>query len=180
MQIHGKTRSFPLRSPDHRERPIPVGGFYFATNTWKLRFAPMQAGAWTWTLSYTDSNGVFNASGGFNCTNSSNIGFLRGIPPMFIISLATPKVMSSEFLDINGDGLPPSRRPTQLIFRKHILRPTGTPSPRLLTNSYRIPQDVGFNMIRINTQEDAFDHLSPYGHFNINSTGKNEYDLIRA
>ena len=32
-------------------------------------------------------------------------------------------------------------------------------------------------MIRINTQLDSFDHLSPYGHFNLNNTGKNEYDL---
>ena len=57
-----------------------VGGFYSYTNTWKVRFAPREIGSWTWTLSYVDSNGVFNATGGFICTNSSNIGFLRRNP----------------------------------------------------------------------------------------------------
>src|SRR5271168_1482036 len=57
-----------------------VGGFYFATNTWKLRFAPTEVGTWSWTLTYTDTNGVFNDSGGFTCTNSTNIGFLRRNP----------------------------------------------------------------------------------------------------
>jgi hypothetical protein len=54
-----------------------VGGFYYAANTWKLRFAPMEAGSWTWTLSYNDGNGIYNTSGAFTATTSNNTGFLR-------------------------------------------------------------------------------------------------------
>ena len=103
--------------------------------------------------------------------------FFGGILPMFIILSPTPKAMSSAFLDISRVGwqTTPATYPTDI---SQFNYPTdGNAQPTTLAQQLQNAQDAGFNMIRINTQEDAFDHLSPYGRFNINNTGKNEYDL---
>jgi hypothetical protein len=154
-----------------------VGGFYFATNTWKLRFAPMQAGAWTWTLDYIDSNGVFTASGVFTCTNSTNIGFLRRNPANvynFVADAQSNVFRVFGYQQGWGSALS-ATYPTDI---SQLNYPTdGNAQTTTIDQQLQNAQQAGFNMIRINTQEDAFDHLSPYGHFNINNTGKNEYDL---
>ncbi|HTB83548.1 MAG TPA: Calx-beta domain-containing protein [Candidatus Sulfotelmatobacter sp.] len=154
-----------------------AGGFYFATNTWKLRFAPMVAGAWSWTLSYSDSNGVFNASGGFNCTNSGNIGFLRRNPANAynFITDAQSNVFRVFGYQQGWSSALSATYPTDISQFNYPV--DGNAQPTTLEQQLQNAQAAGFNMIRINTQEDAFDHLSPYGHFNINNTGKNEYDL---
>jgi len=54
-----------------------VGGFYYGPNTWKLRFAPMEEGTWTWTLNYNDGKGTFDTSGTFSSISSNASGFLR-------------------------------------------------------------------------------------------------------
>jgi hypothetical protein len=154
-----------------------IGGFYFATNTWKLRFAPMQAGAWTWSLNYGDSNGVFAAAGGFTCTNSTNIGFLRRNPANvynFVTDAQSNVFRAFGYQQGWGSALS-ATYPTDI---SQLNYPTdGNAQTTTIDEQLQNAQDAGFNMIRINTQEDAFDHLSPYGHFNINNTGKNEYDL---
>jgi hypothetical protein len=154
-----------------------VGGFYFATNTWKLRFAPTQVGAWTWTLNYTDSNGVFTAAGGFNCTNSSNIGFLRRNPANVynFITDAQSNVFRVFGYQQGWASALSATYPTDISQFNYTT--DGNTQPATIAQQLQNAQQAGFNMIRINTQEDAFDHLSPYGHFNINGTGKNEYDL---
>jgi PKD repeat protein len=55
-----------------------VGGFYYDVSTWKLRFAPMETGTWTWTLTFNNgSGGVYSTSGSFTCSPSNNTGFMR-------------------------------------------------------------------------------------------------------
>jgi hypothetical protein len=57
-----------------------VGGFYYDVGIWKLRFAPMETGNWSWSLSYTDTSGTYHTTGGLSCTASSNRGWLRHHP----------------------------------------------------------------------------------------------------
>src|SRR6185295_16658642 len=70
------TISATMTSPSGKT--YSVGGFsYDGAHTWKLRFAPMETGNWTWTLSYNDGSGVYNSSGSFSSVASSNSGFVR-------------------------------------------------------------------------------------------------------
>ncbi|NRA37965.1 MAG: DUF5060 domain-containing protein, partial [Planctomycetes bacterium] len=55
---------------------INTEGFYYDTNTWKIRFAPSEAGAYTWTA---DINGAA-ASGSFTSVDVGHKGFLRQHP----------------------------------------------------------------------------------------------------
>jgi hypothetical protein len=154
-----------------------VGGFYFAANTWKLRFAPVQAGAWTWTLNYGDSNGVFAASGGFTCTNSTNIGFLRRNPTNvynFVTDAYSNAFRAFGYQEGWASAIS-ATWPTDILQLNYSTDRNAQPTT--IDQELQNAKDAGFNMIRINTQEDSFDHLSPYGHFNLNNTGENEYDL---
>jgi hypothetical protein len=69
-----------------------VGGFYYDTNTWKLRFAPRETGSYLWNATFTTPTGSYAASGSLASTASANTGFLR-------ISPANPYQMITE-----GDG----------------------------------------------------------------------------
>ncbi len=57
-----------------------VGGFYFGTNLWKLRFAPDETGVWSWSATIADPNGSSRVSGSFTCLPSSAKGFIRRHP----------------------------------------------------------------------------------------------------
>jgi Domain of unknown function (DUF5060)/Calx-beta domain/Immunoglobulin domain/Protein of unknown function (DUF4038) len=154
-----------------------VGGFYFATNTWKLRFAPKDAGPWTWTLNYMDSNGVFTTSGGFTCTNSGNLGFLRRNPAN-AYNFVTEAQSNGFRVFGYQEGWASAVSATYPADISQLNYPTdGNAQPTTIDQQLQNAKAAGFNMIRINTQEDSFDHLSPYGHFNLNGTGKNNYDL---
>src|ERR1700733_6662107 len=154
-----------------------VGGFYFQTNTWKLRFAPMAAGVWTWTLAYDDGNGVFNDSGGFTCTNSNNLGFLRRNPGNVynFVTDANSNAFRVFGYQEGWAGAISATWPTDISQLNYAT--DGNAQPTTIDEELLNAKDAGFNMIRVNTQLDAIDHLSPYGHFNVNNTGKNEYDL---
>ena len=62
-------------------KTFTVHGFYYDTNTWKLRFAPNETGTWTYALSFDDGTGPLSltTTGGnsFTCVASTNTGFLR-------------------------------------------------------------------------------------------------------
>ena len=54
-------------------------GFYYNTDTWKVRFAPNLTG--TWNYSFTlQGNSTFTATGSFTGISSTNKGFLRKHP----------------------------------------------------------------------------------------------------
>ena len=54
-----------------------VGGFYYDTNIWKLRFAPPELGAWTWSLTFNNGSKQFKSSGSLTSVASANTGFVR-------------------------------------------------------------------------------------------------------
>jgi hypothetical protein len=54
-----------------------VGGFYYDTNTWKLRFAPAEAGTWTWELAFNAASKTFTTSGNFLVNQGTRSGYLR-------------------------------------------------------------------------------------------------------
>lgn len=53
--------------------PITVDGYYYTTDTWKVRFAPAQAGAYAWSLQL----GADAVTGGFISVEAGETGFLR-------------------------------------------------------------------------------------------------------
>ncbi len=57
-----------------------AGGFRYAVDAWKVRFAPMEAGTWRWTVSYSEGKGACTTNGKFTAIPSQNSGFLRVHP----------------------------------------------------------------------------------------------------
>ncbi|MEO6691602.1 MAG: T9SS type A sorting domain-containing protein [Saprospiraceae bacterium] len=55
----------------------PIDGFYFNTDTWKVRFAAPETGKWTWSITFTTPTNTYNESGTFNCAASTTKGFLK-------------------------------------------------------------------------------------------------------
>lgn len=56
---------------------IAIGGFYYAPNLWRARFAPDETGAWNWTARITDGSQSKDFSGPFTVTDSTLPGFVR-------------------------------------------------------------------------------------------------------
>ncbi|MEP6795643.1 MAG: DUF5060 domain-containing protein, partial [Saprospiraceae bacterium] len=58
----------------------PIDGFYYNTNTWKVRFAPPETGVWSWTMTFKTPGDSFSKNGNFNCVSSATKGFLKKHP----------------------------------------------------------------------------------------------------
>ena len=54
-----------------------VGGFYYDTNTWKLRFAPRETGTYTWNATFATPAGSYGSSGSMKGVASGGSGFVR-------------------------------------------------------------------------------------------------------
>ncbi len=57
-----------------------VGGFYFAPNTYKVRFAPAEVGLWKWTATLKTGTQSETRTGEFECVASNERGFVRRHP----------------------------------------------------------------------------------------------------
>ncbi len=92
-----------------------VGGFYYDTNTWKLRFAPRQTGEWSWSLVFSNSADTFTTNGNFTCVSSDHPGFLRVHPtnpyrlvteaeckPFYPVGFGGPNMNPSDQLPLDG------------------------------------------------------------------------------
>lgn len=64
-----------FRSPSGRRVGVP--GFYFGGTTWMVRFAPDEAGQWSWQAKLSGKRGAVNRSGVFRCVPSDRRGFVR-------------------------------------------------------------------------------------------------------
>ena len=60
-------------------KKISIDGFYYATDTWKIRFAPTEVGVWQWSLRFTSTNATTakTESGTFTTVTGAQPGFLR-------------------------------------------------------------------------------------------------------
>ncbi len=57
--------------------PVPVNGFYDGSE-WRIRFSPDEVGAWSYTVTATDSRGTAVWTGGsFDCVASTHRGWVR-------------------------------------------------------------------------------------------------------
>lgn len=54
-----------------------VGGFYYDTGVWRLRFAPRSAGNWTWSGTFTTPSGDRPLTGSFTVASGTNRGRVR-------------------------------------------------------------------------------------------------------
>ena len=160
-----------------------VGGFYFATNTWKLRFAPRETGAWTWSLSYTDSSGMFQTTGGFTCTNSANSGFLR-INPVNPYCFITEGNSNTFYAHGQNLGMPNNGGGTSVSLTnlsQHSFATDGYGQPTTIDQYLGNASRSGFNMLREMNNQDGFYQIDTTGGvFNVNGTGKNYYDLAQG
>jgi hypothetical protein len=145
-----------------------VGGFcYDGKNIWKLRFAPMEVGNWTWTLTYNDGAGVFSSSGGFVCSVSNNTGFLR-------INSTNPSRLMTEgnqkaFYPLGFNMyIPPLHSLTDVV----PLGSENNSQPETIADFFQTYSNAGMNIFRDNTPL----VISWSGNFNINGSGQNNFD----
>lgn len=69
------TLSAVLTSPSQRQ--VQIGGFYYAQDTWKFRFAPNEGGQWSWTATITDGIRSSDFAGTFFVHPDSVSQFVR-------------------------------------------------------------------------------------------------------
>jgi hypothetical protein len=69
------TVSAVFTSPSGKQ--IAVRGFYYATDTWKVRFAPSELGSYGYHASISSSSNKQNVDGKFDCVASAEKGFVR-------------------------------------------------------------------------------------------------------
>lgn len=150
-----------------------VGGFYYNPDIWKLRFAPREIGKWSWTLSFSDANGVFNTNGVFTCTNSANSGFLRRNPNS---SYGLITELNSTPFYARGFEIPLPNNPAQNYtnLAQHNFATDAYGAPTTIAQFLAVSGRAGFNMLRDMNEQDGFKNITG---FNINNTGKNTYDL---
>lgn len=67
-----------LRSPSRRL--FRIGAFYAGGDTWKLRFAPGEVGAWSWTAQVADGKRAESFRGRFTVVRGTSPGFVRRSP----------------------------------------------------------------------------------------------------
>jgi len=65
-------------SPDGRS--YNIGGFHYAANDYRVRFAPTVVGEWVWNVRIGDGTQNRDYSGTFTVTESSSAGFVRQNP----------------------------------------------------------------------------------------------------
>jgi exopolysaccharide biosynthesis WecB/TagA/CpsF family protein len=94
-------------------KTIPVDGFYYDHNEWRIRFAPNETGEWRWSIFVRpapSSERVF--SGRFTTETSESPGFIRidkHNPYRFVFDngkLFYPLGIGDALLDANGNGYP--------------------------------------------------------------------------
>jgi len=153
-----------------------VGGFYYDTDTWKLRFAPVEEGSWTWVLTFDNGSETFVDAGGFNCVSSDKSGFLRVHPQnpyRFVTDTDNKSFYPMGFNDVIYDQAGP--------------KGFGGSSDGTLNSDWWMDAeyvgwpidyyfdtfaDAGNNMFRMNTQTNTY---LLYDKLNISGTGKNSY-----
>ena len=69
-----------VRFTDPQGQTTLVNGFYYGTNSWKVRFSPSQAGAWRWSLQMSTPAGSLSETGAFTVEPSQRPGFVRRHP----------------------------------------------------------------------------------------------------
>ena len=151
-----------FRSPSGKT--FQVGGFYYDRDTWKVRFAPAEAGRYRWTLTFTAPSGEYRATGGFRATPSKNSGFLRLDPshPQRFVTEGTGAVFYPLGLQ-QGFG---KKLPLQ-FFLPQVVRAAYPVAPDDYFSTYTA---AGFNFWRLNG-EPAVDVAA----FNVNGTGRNVF-----
>ncbi len=154
-----------------------IGGFYYDTNTWKVRFAPREAGAWTWNLTFSNSAGSAVANGSFTSTSSSSGGFLRVHPgnPYVLITEADGKPFYPLGLnDVISDWTGPAGSPDGSIATDWVLSSNpALPAQVVSIDTYfNTFGTAGLNMFRFNGE-----FLIDIADFNTKTTGKNLYSV---
>ncbi len=154
-----------------------VGGFYHSANTWKLRFAPMEVGKWTWTLTHTDAGGGgdLKAFGDFACVASNNSGFLR-IHPKNPYRFVT-EGDGHAFYPLGFSTPVPQARPG-VTWEKYTWATDANGQRVMLDDFLLCFANAGLNMLRTMSQGDMCGFaFIPWAGFNVNKTGKNRYDM---
>jgi PKD repeat protein len=63
-----------FHAPSTTDYTVP--GFYYDTDTWKIRFNVREEGAWTWDLLVDDGGDTYSSNGGFSTAGQEAHGFI--------------------------------------------------------------------------------------------------------
>ena len=156
-----------------------VGGFYYDTNTWKIRFAPMETGTWRWSLTFDNGSGTYSNSGTFTCMASSNAGFLRLNPAAPQTGLITEKKGAAFYplgiqLSVYDGTTYPAQNGTPDGLIDFWLGGEPPVNPVTADQYFSTLASAGFNLYRHNAQTSS---LIQSGAFNIGGGGKNNYHI---
>lgn len=87
-----------------------VSGFYYGTDSWKIRFSPPTIGDWKWEIIFSNPYETFKKQGSFYCNDSQRSGFIRiskNNPYLFVSDGGEPFHLlgiSDTLLDYDPDG----------------------------------------------------------------------------
>jgi hypothetical protein len=153
------------------DEKIAVEGFYYDTNTWKLRFSPTAEGTWIYKLIFSKSDGLFMKDGRFQCLSSqkNNHGFIhidKTNPFKFISSDSLP------FIPVGINGHTPPITASFLGFHTDVPKMFQYLSSMKL-NTYRL------HMFHQKSFSTSFDWNPGEGCCNLlsNSGGLDRYNL---
>ncbi|MBC8094506.1 MAG: DUF5060 domain-containing protein, partial [Akkermansiaceae bacterium] len=149
----------------------PVGGFYYDTNTWKLRFAPMQIGMWTWSLTFNNGSGQYTTTGSLTCTASNRSGFLR-VHPQNVRRFVTEG--HGQPFYINGYNIQYTTTGNASPLTGGI-DDSGVTSRFPILDVFNTYRRGGLNIYRNNMQ--SIDNVLQY---NVSSSGKNVYGITEG
>lgn len=157
-----------------------TGGFYYDTNTWKLRFAAMEEGTWTWDLTFDVGRQMFADSGLFNCVSSNKSGFLRIHPqnPYRFITERDGKAFYPigfndgvhDQLGANGFGGPDGTLDYDWSMDADYVG-------RSIDDYFGTFSTAGNNVFRMNTEVNTY---KLWDQFNIGGTGRNTYKILEG
>ena len=186
-----------LRAPSGAETTI--GGFYFGGDEWRLRFAPGEAGRWTWTAELAEAGRAVRAagadatlatwSGEFSAVPSGERGFLRIGPAeparlVFGDGDAFPALGIGDcVLDSDGSGTPHDNNwGLDGDFRPQGHDGPGARSTDLGTYARAYGQDgAGFNLFRWSVDNCSFklwETIRPAGNRYLEREGRWGDELV--
>lgn len=175
-------------------KKFSIDGFFYTTNTWKLRFAPNEVGQWQWSTRLTseETTGAKTESGSFTVTPASSPGFLRinkDNPSRFVFDngkLFNGIGLGECMNDVDADGDPFNQMAVDGGMRPEgqEAMPNDAQFPGLEGYfSLYGPAGAGFNLYRWSVDNCAFklwDTISPAGNTYLTREGKWGDDLVQT
>ena len=93
-------------------KKVPVNGFYFDKNTWKVRFNPPEKGRWKWSLEFKSPFRKFEKAGEFISSSDTHASFIKTSEEnpkrltLDQVAIFNGLGIQDSIMDFNGNGNP--------------------------------------------------------------------------